>query len=742
MLLFTKKKDNSVSIRLSLLGFNCPKNASLDYWAQSTHIGTDLTFISLKSDWPSEIPVLSTRTPPCEPRDLAARVESIPQSLAADMVLSAIVVLDSSMNALGLYPQAARPLLFSSSGLFPSPNVLREFCHMSFASRPFLHDATVLVFRNHCLLVVGGEYLRKRASLTAAAATATSTATAASPIVATMPALSTEPLLSPLLLPHVMLPAVSDCFQPASLMVAAAATAILYSSAPAPAPATTPITTPITTTITAPSGTTGLEVAPPRQARTVTLPRGCQSCGAKRSSAARTGPHGPRTLCNACGLRYRRRPHEFSSLLTHSLPVPPLSPTPTAALDLSQEHGPMSAPTSPPPALPHSSPLAAPPKPQPQRTGSCGKRTSLQRTAVALNQSGPVRTSGPVMDAAVVEARSMAHLQQQQQQLMQQRQQQQQQYQQQHDQWKRQQEQQQQHEHRIAVTVPESRTDSGNTGNPMHLSLLPLASGIMFGLPTLPSVQSPLLVSPTTTIASQDVPLQFGQYSHISPALMPTAAAAVQMQRIPLNRASVRIPSTFAESFALPYAMAAAASLPAATTAAFLPLALGGGVPTLPMATATSNRNGHDYVQAALLPQAAATLDLMAGPSEWRASSPPLPSPLPLTPRLPSNAGFPVGTTISFTTRPSPRTAPADGLSESLLSMYSLVEPARFTSSGTGPAARERQRQVDNKEEKEVTISMDMLRVIVEGGSSASGNSGSTSGSGGGSQVSGRRAGE
>ncbi|RKO96988.1 hypothetical protein CAUPRSCDRAFT_7195, partial [Caulochytrium protostelioides] len=33
----------------------------------------------------------------------------------------------------------------------------------------------------------------------------------------------------------------------------------------------------------------------------------CQSCGTTQSSEWRKGPHGPKTLCNACGLIYSKR---------------------------------------------------------------------------------------------------------------------------------------------------------------------------------------------------------------------------------------------------------------------------------------------------------------------------------------------------------------------------------------------------------------------------------------------------
>ena len=38
------------------------------------------------------------------------------------------------------------------------------------------------------------------------------------------------------------------------------------------------------------------------------MTRGCLECNRLKTSQWREGPLGPRTLCNACGMRYRKRP--------------------------------------------------------------------------------------------------------------------------------------------------------------------------------------------------------------------------------------------------------------------------------------------------------------------------------------------------------------------------------------------------------------------------------------------------
>lgn len=38
---------------------------------------------------------------------------------------------------------------------------------------------------------------------------------------------------------------------------------------------------------------------------TTTIGRKCQHCGAEKTPQWRAGPLGPKTLCNACGVRYK-----------------------------------------------------------------------------------------------------------------------------------------------------------------------------------------------------------------------------------------------------------------------------------------------------------------------------------------------------------------------------------------------------------------------------------------------------
>ncbi|KAJ3113719.1 hypothetical protein HK100_001900 [Physocladia obscura] len=40
-------------------------------------------------------------------------------------------------------------------------------------------------------------------------------------------------------------------------------------------------------------------------------PGHCRKCGKTSSREWRKGPHGPKTLCNACGLRFKRKPWEI-----------------------------------------------------------------------------------------------------------------------------------------------------------------------------------------------------------------------------------------------------------------------------------------------------------------------------------------------------------------------------------------------------------------------------------------------
>ena len=56
----------------------------------------------------------------------------------------------------------------------------------------------------------------------------------------------------------------------------------------------------------------------------------CRNCGAHQTPQWRCGPEGPRTLCNACGVRYKKGLPLICTVPKGSLPPLPGAPEPSA----------------------------------------------------------------------------------------------------------------------------------------------------------------------------------------------------------------------------------------------------------------------------------------------------------------------------------------------------------------------------------------------------------------------------